>query len=174
MIKLIDAVLLESQVRQCPALETFLQKIRLSMWPVFQKQMHFQLESVRKLTNGTILKSAVKDSTLRTVSYETICHDAEIIYLHSSCCHATWLFSSPRCYFVQKMKAWSSPSGSRTFEVNFTITHTIDTDSLSRLREEVLRLTVHCTKQIKSPSERDEHLATSFGVIVNGLAVSKL
>jgi hypothetical protein len=78
MIKLIDAVLLESQVRQCPALETFLQKIRLSMWPVFQKQMHSQLESVRKLTGGNILKSTVKDSTLKTVSSLNTCKTAGI------------------------------------------------------------------------------------------------
>lgn len=70
MIKLVDAVLLETQVRQIPPLETFLQRIRLSMWPVFQKQMHLHHDSLRKLTGGTVLKSVIKESTLNTVSSE--------------------------------------------------------------------------------------------------------
>ena len=58
----------QTQVRQIPPLEIFLQKIRLSMWPVFQKQMHMHYEAVRKLTSGTILKTVVKGSILSTVS----------------------------------------------------------------------------------------------------------
>lgn len=68
MAKLIDSVLQEVQVRQISPLESYFQKIRLSMWPVFQKQMHAHLEALRKLTSGSALKAVVKDLTLNTVS----------------------------------------------------------------------------------------------------------
>jgi hypothetical protein len=44
---------------------------------------------------------------------------------------------------------------------------------LSRLREEVLRLVIHCTNQIKIPAQKDEYLTAIFGIIVNDLAVRK-
>lgn len=67
MVKLVDSLLEEVQVRQCPPLEQFFQKMRLSMWPVFQKQMHLHTESVRKLTSGNYIKSGVKIEILETV-----------------------------------------------------------------------------------------------------------
>jgi len=64
-------VLLEVQLRECPVLEPFLQRLRLSMWPAFQKQMHMHTESIRKMVNNTgasLLRSSVKAVTLRTVA----------------------------------------------------------------------------------------------------------
>jgi hypothetical protein len=52
MIRLLENVLGEIQKRNCPPLETFILGLRLTLWPVFQKDMNAHVESVKKLADG--------------------------------------------------------------------------------------------------------------------------
>lgn len=73
MIRLLENMLGEVQKRDCPSLESFTMGIRLSMWPVFQKEMNAHLESVKKLVDGAggrgflSGKPTVKDATVQSV-----------------------------------------------------------------------------------------------------------
>ncbi|KDQ29316.1 hypothetical protein PLEOSDRAFT_1076091 [Pleurotus ostreatus PC15] len=55
MIRLTEAVLNEIQNRSCPPLESFVFAIRLQMWPVFQKLMTENIDSLKKYAEGTSL-----------------------------------------------------------------------------------------------------------------------
>lgn len=55
MIRLTEAVLNEIQNRSCPPLESFIFAIRLQMWPVFQKLMTENIDSLKKYAEGTSL-----------------------------------------------------------------------------------------------------------------------
>ena len=74
MIRLLENMLDEVQKRDCPPLETFTLGIRLSMWPVFQKEMNTHIESVKRLADGArgggFLSSnpTVRDATVQRVS----------------------------------------------------------------------------------------------------------
>ncbi|EJU06414.1 hypothetical protein DACRYDRAFT_103359 [Dacryopinax primogenitus] len=72
MMRLNENVLIEVQKRACTPLESFLVEMRLSMWPIFQKEMNTQVESLKKLLEGAhgglLTKSTLKDSVVETVS----------------------------------------------------------------------------------------------------------
>ncbi|KAG9219022.1 hypothetical protein CCMSSC00406_0001432 [Pleurotus cornucopiae] len=55
MIRLTEAILNEIQNRSCPPLESFVFAIRLQMWPVFQKLMTENVDSLKKYAEGTSL-----------------------------------------------------------------------------------------------------------------------
>ncbi|KAF8341320.1 Sac2 family-domain-containing protein [Cantharellus anzutake] len=52
MIRLSDAVLKESNFRGCVPLEEFFLGLRFQLWPLFQKQMSDNVESLKKLVDG--------------------------------------------------------------------------------------------------------------------------
>ena len=74
MIRLLENMLHEVQKRDCPPLETFTLGLRLTMWPIFQKEMNAHLESVKKLADGAgsagflSSKPSVRDATIQSVS----------------------------------------------------------------------------------------------------------
>jgi len=49
MIRLTEAILAEVQKRQCSPLETFFFAIRMELWPVFQKVMSENCDSLKKV-----------------------------------------------------------------------------------------------------------------------------
>lgn len=73
MIRLSECVLGEVQKRDCPPLETFLLGLRLKFWPIFQKIMNNQVESLKRMADnaGTASflsgKTGVRDETIRKV-----------------------------------------------------------------------------------------------------------
>jgi hypothetical protein len=71
MIRINENVIAEVQGRNCPPLEDFLMGIRMSMWPVFQKEMSLQIESLKKLVDGSaggiLTKGGLKDGVMRAV-----------------------------------------------------------------------------------------------------------
>lgn len=73
MIRLTEDVMAEVQRRSCSPLETFIFTIRLQMWPVFQKAMADNVESLKKLAEGTTAGyfrrgSTTTDATVLSVS----------------------------------------------------------------------------------------------------------
>ncbi|KAM6495996.1 vacuolar sorting protein [Amanita muscaria] len=53
MIRLIEVVVVEIQMRQCPPVESYVFTIRLRLWPVFQKLMTENVEALKKLAEGS-------------------------------------------------------------------------------------------------------------------------
>ncbi|KZT53296.1 vacuolar sorting protein [Calocera cornea HHB12733] len=72
MMRLNENVLVEIQKRACTPFESFVVELRLSMWPIFQKEMNTQIESLKKLlegaSGGLLTKSTLKDSVVERVS----------------------------------------------------------------------------------------------------------
>lgn len=72
MMRLNENVLIEVQHRKCGPLETFIVELRLAMWPVFQKEMDAQVESLKKLVSGAagglLTRSTIKDSVVDKVN----------------------------------------------------------------------------------------------------------
>lgn len=76
MIRLNDAVLAELDDRGCTPLESTMLRLKLGMWPLFQKQMDSHVESVKRMADaaastgfGAMLgRSAPKDSAVKEVS----------------------------------------------------------------------------------------------------------
>ncbi|KZP00006.1 vacuolar sorting protein [Calocera viscosa TUFC12733] len=72
MMRLNENVLIEVQKRACSPFESFVVELRLSMWPIFQKEMNTQVESLKKLlegaSGGLLTKSTLKDSVVERVS----------------------------------------------------------------------------------------------------------
>jgi hypothetical protein len=72
MIRLNENVYLEAERRSCGPLETFLLGQRLAMWPLFQKDMGAQVDSLKKLADnavgGYLSRSGIKDSAVQVVS----------------------------------------------------------------------------------------------------------
>lgn len=52
MIRTTDAVLAESSKRGCTPLEPFLLNLRMQLWPLFQKGMSDNVESLKKLADN--------------------------------------------------------------------------------------------------------------------------
>jgi len=52
MIRINEAVLAETEKRECSPLETFLVGLRLKMWPIFQKEMSTHVDSLKRLVDG--------------------------------------------------------------------------------------------------------------------------
>lgn len=52
MIRLTDSVLTESSKRACTPLEPFLIGLRMQFWPLFQKGMGENVESLKKLADS--------------------------------------------------------------------------------------------------------------------------
>ena len=77
MIRLNDAVLTETTERGgCNPLESFLIGQRMTMWPVFQKEMNAHVESLKKLgdsaAGGLLTKSTLKDATVHAVCFPVV------------------------------------------------------------------------------------------------------
>lgn len=76
MIRLNENVYLEAEKRGCGPLETFLLGQRLAMWPLFQKDMGTQVESLKKLAEsavgGLLSRSGIKDSAVQVVSLNLV------------------------------------------------------------------------------------------------------
>lgn len=53
MIRLTEDIVLEVQKRNCSPAEFFVFGLRLRMWPVFQKAMADNADSLKKLAEGT-------------------------------------------------------------------------------------------------------------------------
>ncbi|QRW15915.1 vacuolar protein sorting-associated protein, Vps52/Sac2 family protein [Rhizoctonia solani] len=71
MIRLNENVYLEAERRGCGPLETFLLGQRLAMWPLFQKDMGVQVDSLKKLAEnavgGYLSRSGIKDSAVQVI-----------------------------------------------------------------------------------------------------------
>ncbi|KAF8760169.1 Vps52 / Sac2 family [Rhizoctonia solani] len=71
MIRLNENVYLEAERRGCGPLETFLLGQRLTMWPLFQKDMGVQVDSLKKLAEnavgGYLSRSGIKDSAVQVI-----------------------------------------------------------------------------------------------------------
>lgn len=73
MIRLTEDVMAEVQRRSCSPLETFIFTIRLQMWPVFQKAMADNVESLKKLAEGTTSGYFRRGSTTTDATVMSIC-----------------------------------------------------------------------------------------------------
>ncbi|KAG8685244.1 hypothetical protein FRC08_013229 [Ceratobasidium sp. 394] len=71
IIRLTENIYIEASKRGCRPLETFLLGQRLTMWPLFQKDMGAQVESLKKLAEnavgGYLSRSGVKDSAVQVI-----------------------------------------------------------------------------------------------------------
>ncbi|KAG8743361.1 hypothetical protein FRC10_012165 [Ceratobasidium sp. 414] len=71
IIRLTENVYIEASKRGCRPLETFLLGQRLTMWPLFQKDMGAQVESLKKLAEnavgGYLSRSGIKDSAVQVI-----------------------------------------------------------------------------------------------------------
>jgi vacuolar protein sorting-associated protein 52 len=71
MIRINDAALRESEVRQCGPMETFCLGVRMVLWPVFQKGMDSQVTALKKFADsasgGILSKGHVKDTNVQSV-----------------------------------------------------------------------------------------------------------
>ncbi|KAG8765683.1 hypothetical protein FRC12_007359 [Ceratobasidium sp. 428] len=71
IIRLTENIYLEASKRGCRPLETFLLGQRLTMWPLFQKDMGLQVESLKKLAEnavgGYLSRSGIKDSAVQVI-----------------------------------------------------------------------------------------------------------
>lgn len=76
MIRLNGAIMHKLLIAECPSslMESYLMGIKLDLWPLFQKQVGQQVDSVRKLTGaassesqGLWGKSGLKDSVVSAV-----------------------------------------------------------------------------------------------------------
>lgn len=65
MVRMNEVVLAESQKRDCAPLETFLLGLRLMMWPIFQKEMNAQVESLKKMVDSTGSGFLIRGTTLK-------------------------------------------------------------------------------------------------------------
>ena len=52
MIRMTEEIMTEIQKRGCPPLENYVFGIRLQMWPLFQKSMTEQIDSLKRLAEG--------------------------------------------------------------------------------------------------------------------------
>ncbi|KZS97773.1 Vps52-domain-containing protein [Sistotremastrum niveocremeum HHB9708] len=72
MIRLNDAIISECSVRDCPPLESFAFGLRLVMWPVLQKDITGQVDSLKKLidstTAGYLTKVTIKDNHVQAIA----------------------------------------------------------------------------------------------------------
>lgn len=74
MIRLTEDVVLEVQKRNCPPVEFFVFGLRLQMWPVFQKAMADNSETLKKLAEGASTgyfsrALSTTDASVANVSY---------------------------------------------------------------------------------------------------------
>ncbi|QRV73031.1 vacuolar protein sorting-associated protein, Vps52/Sac2 family protein [Ceratobasidium sp. AG-Ba] len=71
IIRLTETIYIEASKRGCRPLETFLLGQRLTMWPLFQKDMGAQVESLKKLAEsavgGYLSRSGIKDSAVQVI-----------------------------------------------------------------------------------------------------------
>lgn len=65
MVRMNEVVLAECQKRDCAPLETFLLGLRLGMWPIFQKEMNAQVESLKKMVDGAGSGYLMRGTTLK-------------------------------------------------------------------------------------------------------------
>jgi hypothetical protein len=76
MIRLNDAILAELDDRGCAPLEPTMLRLKLGMWPLFQKQMDSHVESVKRMADaaggggfGAMLgRAGLKDAAVKEVS----------------------------------------------------------------------------------------------------------
>ncbi|KAJ8698306.1 Vacuolar protein sorting-associated protein 52 [Pleurotus ostreatus] len=80
MIRLTEAVLNEIQNRSCPPLESFVFAIRLQMWPVFQKLMTENIDSLKKYAEGTSLSYFARAASTTDASVISICKRYIVIF----------------------------------------------------------------------------------------------
>ncbi|KAF4574958.1 hypothetical protein EYR36_006312 [Pleurotus pulmonarius] len=80
MIRLTEAVLNEIQNRSCPPLESFIFSIRLQMWPVFQKLMTENIDSLKKYAEGTSLSYFARAASTTDASVISICKRYIVIF----------------------------------------------------------------------------------------------
>ncbi|KAG9015884.1 hypothetical protein FRB90_004305 [Tulasnella sp. 427] len=73
MVRMNEVVLAESQKRDCAPLETFLLGLRLTMWPIFQKEMNAQVESLKKMVDGAGSGYLMRGTTLKDSSIQLVC-----------------------------------------------------------------------------------------------------
>ncbi|KAF8591436.1 vacuolar sorting protein, partial [Ramaria rubella] len=140
MIRLLEDVLGEVQKRDCPPLETFTLGLRLSLWPTFQKDMNAQVESVKKLADGTIgggflsSKSFVKDATVQSVVHRyAVLFTSFIILTENE--EETMIFSN-----------------------------------LLRLRVELTRLIVSQSSKIKVPAQSASYQSSMYETLLQALS----
>lgn len=88
MIRLNDSIFTSLiDTTHCPPMENHLIGIRLSLWPLFQKTMGAQVESLRRIngtaaSGGVFTKTSVKDSAVQVrpesyIDYMTAVDDAD-------------------------------------------------------------------------------------------------
>jgi len=73
MIRLNEAAFKEVELRRCPPLETFLLNLRMSMWPVLQKEMSAHVDSLKTLADSAggsfLMRGNVRDSIVQAVAH---------------------------------------------------------------------------------------------------------
>ncbi|TFK55898.1 Vps52-domain-containing protein [Heliocybe sulcata] len=73
MIRLTEEVMAEVQKRDCPPLESFIFRLRLEMWPLFQKGMAEHVDAVKKLAEGATAGFFSRGALTTDAQVATIC-----------------------------------------------------------------------------------------------------
>ncbi|KAI5454705.1 Vacuolar protein sorting-associated protein 52 [Naganishia albida] len=142
MIRLNDAILAEIDDRGCTPLEPTMLRLKLGMWPLFQKQMDSHVESVKRMADaagggglGAMLgRAGVKDSAVKEVAMR---------YAH----------------LVSNIVALSE----ETEEAMLA-------NSMTRLRTELIRLITQQSTKLKNVQERESFISTMFEDIIRELS----
>ncbi|ORX38430.1 putative suppressor of action mutation 2-like protein [Kockovaella imperatae] len=139
MIRLNDRLLEICEARGTLPLESYLQRQKLSMWPIFRKELDGHIDTLKKLADGAEGKGAlfgskgVKDATIRQAAMK----------------YAS-LFSSVTALSEEADEAMIY-------------------SSMSRMRTELVRLTQTQASKIKNPSERHSFTSSIYEVIMHEL-----
>jgi len=80
MIRLTEDVLVEVQKRNCPPVEFFIFGLRLQMWPVFQKLLAEDIESLKKLAEGVSSGYFSRAVTTTDIEVSNICKRYTFIF----------------------------------------------------------------------------------------------
>ncbi|KIJ56720.1 hypothetical protein M422DRAFT_218326, partial [Sphaerobolus stellatus SS14] len=140
MIRLLENALGEVQKRDCPPLETFAMGLRLSFWPLFQKDMNAHVESVKKLADGAgaggflSTRPSVRDANVQAVAHRYAVYFMSFVTLTTNE-EETMIFSN-----------------------------------LLRLRVELTRLIVTQSSKLKDPAKAAVYQSTMFEGLLQALS----
>lgn len=84
MIRLTEEVMLETQKRGCPPLETFIFTTRLKMWPIWQKGMQDHVDGLKKIAEGSggggALGGMFGKKTVSEAVVKSVCHRYVVMF----------------------------------------------------------------------------------------------
>lgn len=140
--------------------------LKLSMWPIFQKEMTAQIDSVKKLADaaagggfGAMLNKGPKDSTVRQVCERYADFFSYIVALSSDEDEAM-VFTR---YAMDGIFGSTSHRRGTDYSVQFRLC------SMNRLRTELSRLAITQSQKIKSPPQQASFLVGIYDDIIRGL-----